>query len=186
MPFQKKIVEFINFSLKAGTLASVQPLDLMGIATSVVCRDDSDKVLVRPAIMDEQPRFIFPDDAYQVQVYHKAVANAYGSEVKKGFGDGVQYKHILEMQMIAILPAGFELEHLLAFGLPRALGSLQRDLGLTTCVIDPAGADLDTLRVFKTEFPNDDYFLADKAMLSFRYRITQTFDQACVNRCLCE
>lgn len=200
MPFFDQITGFINDTLKASSLnkKKLQPAKFYGLSTQTF-RSLKDKnannVEPLPAIVDGNGTItvITPDDKYSLQVYHKNIGKAYSYE-KKSYGDDYLIKVAGDMQMIVITNSKISgkakevLEPLFIFGMPQRLSqALITSLGISSCLITPVGSTMDTMQVFRQEYPKSNLFLtAQMSMFLIRYKIELTFSQACIDQCLCE
>lgn len=196
MPFTDKIVAYINEQLKASSLNDKRflPVRLLGVATQLA-RPKGQGVELLPATCDEQGnhKLIEPDDKFPITVYHKTITNAYTSAKQQSYGDDYVYKCTTEMQLIVLADqrkvkmTAEQLEPAVIYGMPQRLSAaLMQDVRFASCLITPLGSDMDKIRVFRQEYPGNEYFLKPYHQLfSIRYRIEATFDKNCVNKCLC-
>lgn len=198
MPFLNQISEFINDTLKAGSLnkKNLQPAKYYGIAT-LITRKKNDKAPLEtlPAIVEEGviKNLITPDSKLALQLYHKSISNVYGYE-KKSYGDRYDIRSSAEMQLVVIFNSKLTgktkevLESVVLFGLPQKLSAaLASDLQIIKSLFTPLSSNLDPVSVFKQEYPQADYFLNENlSMFSIKYKTEMTFSQACVDKCLCE
>jgi len=199
MPFLDQIAGFINDTLKAGSLnkEKLQPAKFYGISTQIF-RSQKDKnannVEPLPAVVDSGAMtLITPDDKYSLQVYHKNIANVYSYE-KKSYGDSSLITADSDMQMIVITNAKISgkakevLEPVFIFGMPQRLSQeLITGLKINSCLITPAGSNMDTMQVFRQEYPKSNLFLTNQmSMFLIRYKIKLIFSQECMEECLCD
>jgi len=201
MPFLDQITQFINGELKAGSLKNkkLQPAKFFGIASivhrSVNGTKDPNKIEAIPGIISAAGSItpLTPDDKTAIQVYHKLISNVYSLE-KKGFGDRHDLKSVSELAMLVFTNSKLtgkvkeSLEPLFVFGMPQKLSTaLLADLKINNCLITILSSNMDQLQVFRQEFPQSAYFLNDQmGMFLIRYKIEMTFNQVCVDQCLCE
>lgn len=199
MPFFDEITGFINDSLKASSLNSkkLQPAKFYGLSTQIfksVKDKNTNNVEPYPAIVDGTGAItmIAPDDKYFLQVYHKNLSNTYSYE-KKSYGDGYLMNADCDMQMIVISNSKISgkakevLEPLFIMGMPQKLSQqLTASLGINSCLITPAGSNMDAMQVFRQEYPKSNLFLTNQmSMFLIRYKIWLTFSQNCIDQCLC-
>lgn len=201
MPFIQDITQFINDTLKAGSLnkEKLQPAMFYGLATTVhrstKGSKDTNKLEQIAAIITAEGKAtpITPDDKYALQVYHKLLAKNYSYE-KKSYGDGHDIKCSSELQMVIITNSKLTgkakelLEPVVLFGLPQKLSTaLFAELKISKCLISPVSSNMDHMQVFKQEYPQSAYFLNEQmSMFSIRYKIELTYSQSCVDACFCE
>lgn len=199
MPFFDEITGFINDSLKASSLNSkkLQPAKFYGLSTQIyksVKDKNTNNVEPYPAIVDGTGAItvITPDDKYSLQVYHKNLSNAYSYE-KESYGDGYLMNADCDMQMVVITNGKISgktkeiLEPVFIAGMPQKLSQeLITGLGIYSCLITPAGSNMDAMQVFRQEYPKSNLFLTNQmSMFLIRYRIKLTFSQTCIDKCLC-
>jgi hypothetical protein len=198
MPFLNEITIFINQTLKAGSLNRIklQPGKLFSISTVVARKKDAaqKELELLPAIVDANRKTIpiTPDSKLAIQIYHKLLANAYSYE-KKSYGDGHFIKSTSDMAMVVISNSKMTdktkdyLESVILFGMPQKLSAaLLAALKINNCLITPVSSNMDTVQVFKQEYPQSAYFLNEQvSMFLIRYKIEMTFSQACVDYCNC-
>jgi hypothetical protein len=199
MPFLNEITQFINDTLKAGSLNNekLQPAKFFGISSVVARKKDAapNSLELLPAIVDAfgKANPITPDSKCAIQIYHKLFSNAY-SYVKKSYGDSYDIKCSSDLAMIVFSNSKITgktkdvLEPVVLFGIPQKLSTaLLADLKILNCLITPVSSNMDHVQVFRQEFPNSDYFLNEQvSMFLIRYKIETTFNQACVDHCLCD
>jgi len=199
MPFFDEITQFINDSLKASSLnkKNLQPALFYGLSTQIF-RSGKDKnsnnVEPLPAIVDGTGSItmIAPDDKYSLQVYHKNLGTSYSYE-KESYGDGYLINADCDMQMVVISNSKISgktkeiLEPVFIAGMPQKLSQeLITGLGIYSCLIAPAGSNMDAMQVFRQEYPKSNLFLTNQmTMFLIRYRIKLIFSQKCINQCLC-
>jgi hypothetical protein len=197
MPFVEEIIDFINDSLKAGSLKKekLQPVKLYGLST-IIPKKDIDKPLQRlPAIVDPltgKYTAMAPDSKLGLQAYHKLLNKVYSYE-KKSHGDDHFIKCTSELAMVVFTNSKITqrskaaLEPLLLFGMPQKLSdALMTELKIISCLITPLSSNMDAMSVFQQEYPQSDYFLTEQiSMFLTRYKIEMTFSQQCVEQCLC-
>lgn len=200
MPFLNQITDYVNQSLKAGSLnkEKLQPAKFYGLSTvisrSVNGSKDQSKIEILPAIVsaDGKSTPITPDSKMAIQVYHKLGNKAYSYE-KKSYGDDYFIKCSSDMTMVVITNSKLTgkakdvLEPVVLFGIPQRISqALIAELKINSCLITPLASNMDHLQVFRQEFPQSEYFLNEQiSMFSIRYKIDLTFSQACVDQCLC-
>lgn len=200
MPFFDQITQFINDTLKAGSLnkKKLQPAKFYGLSTQIfksVKDKNVNNVEPLPAIVEGNGSItpIAPDDKYSLQVYHKNLGKTYSYE-KKSYGDGYLIKAASDMQMIVITNSKISgkakevLEPVFIFGMPQRLSQeLITGLGINSCLITPISSNMDAMQVFKQEYPKSNLFLTHQmSMFLIRYKIELTFSQECIDQCLCE
>ena len=201
MPFLNEITEFINQSLKAGSLnkAKLQPAKYHGITTVVARKKTATQgkgtLELFPAIVtaDGKATPITPDSKCALQVYHKLLTNVYSYE-KKSYGDAYDIKSSSELAMVVISnskmigKAKDVLEPVVLFGIPQKISiALLAELKINKCLITPLASSMDHVQIFRQEFPQSEYFLNEQmSMFLIRYKIEMTFSQTCVDHCLCD
>lgn len=201
MPFLNDIVQYINEYLKKDTLnkEKLQPLNSYGLAT-VVGRTtgkgkDLSKMELLPAIITYGSiEFIFPQEKFALQMYHKLNSNAYSMDKTKSFGDANNVKCISDLTMVFITNSKITgkakevIEPQILFGFPQRLTQpMIMDLGISSCNITCISSNMDPMQVFKQEYPQSPYFLTEQiSMFSMRYKIEISFSQRCIDKCLCD
>lgn len=196
MPFVEEIIEFINDSLKAGSLKKekLQPVILHGLSTIIPLKKESGLIKI-PAIVDPvSGKYIAmaPDSKYGLQAYHKLLNKVYSYE-KKSQGDEYFIKCTSEMAIVVFTNSKITrrskaaLEPLLLFGMPQQLSeAVITALKINSCRITPVSSNMDATSVFQQEFPQSEYFLTEQvSMFLTRYKIEMTFSQQCIEQCLC-
>lgn len=197
MAFSETFVQYINDSLKAGSLNSkkFQPGAFHGIVSLVARKGLNDSLQLLPAIahMDGNFKAVEPNDKFNVIIYHKVIANSYLYQKQDSFGDHYVIKSTNEMAMIvwvntkkAKLTAE-QIEALFIAGLPQDLSpEKKKEIGIYSCKITPVATDMDKLRVFRQEYQNIPFFLRpEHCFFQLRYKAELTFDQACLLNCGC-
>ncbi|MDB5199145.1 MAG: hypothetical protein JWO92_1108 [Chitinophagaceae bacterium] len=201
MPFQNQIIEFINDTLKAGSLniKKLQPAKFYGLAT-VIARSksgskDPNKVEQLPAVVTDDGKMspITADSKYAVQIYHKLLNNVYSYD-KKSYGEGHYIKSVSELSMVVFSNSKLTgktkdvLEPVVLFGIPQKLSTaLMADLKINSCLITPVASNMDAIQVFRQEYPQSELFINEQmSMFLIRYKIEMVFSQACVEKCLCD
>lgn len=197
MPFLNEITEFINTTLKAGSLnkEKLQPAKFYGITTVVARKSATQSTPEQlPAIVTAEGKAIpiTPDSKCAIQVYHKLNSNTYSYE-KKSFGDSYMIKCSSDMAMLVLTNSKITgktkdvLEPVVLFSMPQKLGTaLLADLKINNCLITPLSSNMDHIQVFRQEFPQSSYFLNEQmSIFQIRYKIETIFSQACVDDCLC-
>lgn len=197
MPFLNQITDYINDTLRAGSLNKkiLQPVEFCGLSTIVGRKKDKTSQLeLLPAIVADKGvvKLITPESKYGMQLYHKVITNTYEKD-QKSVGDSYNIRSISEMSLIVISngkltgKAKEALEPVVLFGMPQNLSSaLIADLKIKSCLITLTASNLNQVEVFRQEYPQSEYFLSEQmSMFSIRYRITMSFSQACVEQCLC-
>lgn len=199
MPFLEEIVQSINQTLKGGSLKNkkLQPANFLGLSTVVARKKDAAQKTAEffPAIVGINGKIdpIAPDSKYALQVYHKLLQNVYSFE-KKSYGDGHFIKCASSMEMVVLTNSKItgidktKVEPVVLFGLPQRPGvALLAELKISHCLITPVSSNMDHTAVFRQEYPQNTYFLNDQqSIFSIKYKIEMSFDQACVDQCLCE
>jgi hypothetical protein len=194
MPFQDRIIAYINEHLKSGSLSASSFLTARYFGnTTILARKKGDQLEVMPAVEQAgEFKLVEPDDRYAMTVYHKIGSNTYGT-VPKSRGDGYDYKCTTEITLVCCADSrkvkmqSEVLESLFVFGIPQRIsGALLLETGLINCLITPLASDIDKLRVFRQEYPQSEYFLKPfHQLFLLRYRIETTFNKACIDACLC-
>lgn len=199
MPFIKEIVEFINLSLKGGSLNSekLQPANYIGLTTVMVRQKpgaNPNEPEYLPSYLDIHGKLqtVTVNNTLALQVYHKQITNAYQYE-KKSYGKGHKVNSTTEISMVVITNSKIikaqkdEVEQLIVFGLPQKLSAaVTSDLAIMQSKITPLASNMNQVEVFRQEFPNSDYFLNEEvSMFILRYKVELQFSQACMEKCLC-
>lgn len=197
MPFLDTISNQIDAALKAGSLNNdkMQPVKFYGLTTTIARKKEAAGAIeILPAVIssDGATALISPDSKFALQIYHKLFSNQY-SYVKKSHGDAYEMKCSSELAMVVFVNTKLTgktktvLEPVLVFSIPQKLSpAVLADLKINTCLITPLSSNMDTMQVFKQEYPQADYFLNQQMdMFLIRYRVEITFNQACVDNCLC-
>lgn len=197
MPFNNEIIGFINDMLKNGSCKNekLQPAFFWGLSSVELRKNTPGKAPEQfPAIItaDGKAKAITPEDKIALQVYHKVKSNSYSYE-KKSYGDDYLVRCNTEMEMIVITNSKFNrvtkdsIEPIILFGIPQRLSpALLAELKLKSCLILPGSSNMDHNQVFKQEFPMSNYFLNEVvSIFSIRYKIQSSFDQNCIDKCLC-
>jgi len=199
MPFLNEITSFINQTLKDGSLNKprLQPAKYFGLTTVIGRKKSSSQKELEqlPSVIAPNRKIIpiTPDSKLAIQVYHKLLGNTYRKETKS-YGDGHYIRCVSDMAMVVIAnskmtgKANNALESAIVFGIPQRLSTaLQMDLNINSCQIIPVSSNLESIQVFRQEYPQSEYFLNDQVgIFSIRYKCELIFSQACVNACLCE
>lgn len=197
MPFLNEITQFINDTLKAGSLnkEKLQPAKFYG-TTSLIAIRKGTVLETMPGIIDASGKAtpITPDSKLAIQVYHRLYTNTY-AYVKKSFGDAYDIKSTSDLAIIVLTNSKITgetkdvLEPVVLFGIPQKLSkALRTDLKLINCLITPVASNLDHIQVFRQEFPQSDYTkILNEQMSIFliRYKVELQFSQACIDMCLC-
>lgn len=198
MPFLNEITQFINDTLKAGSLnkEKLQPAKYYGIS-SVVAISRNGTLETMPGIIDASGKAIpiTPDSKQAIQVYHKLYTNTYGY-VKRSYGDSYDIKSVSDLAMIVFTNSAITgrakdvLEPVALFGIPQKLSTaILADLKIINCLITPVASSMDHIQIFKQEYPQSDYtkYLNEQmSVFLIRYKIELQFSQACVDQCLCD
>jgi hypothetical protein len=194
MPFIDTIVKYINESLKAGSLKSIQPVQFVGI-TTVLPRMAGERLELIPATCNNDGEYvaIVPDDRFAVQLYHKVVSHAYTNARQQSFGDDYAFKATSELILVVIADSrkikmqAEALEPVVVYGLPGSgSAALTQATGMGRISISPISSNLDKIMVFRQEYPSSEYFLKPfQQLFSIRYRVEAAFDKNCINKCLC-
>jgi hypothetical protein len=197
MPFIENIVDYINATLKAGSLKDkrFQTGKFLGLTTIVAKRKADKSLAIYPGIVNTQGEFttVEPNDKFPIVVYHKVLSSGYGYEKDNSYGNTSLIKSQTEMSMIVwgdsnkLKLSASRLEAVFLTGFPQRLSEQARkDLGLRMCLFTPLSSDMDQLRVFRGEYQNVDYFLKPQhSFFQIRYRVDMSFDQGCLDACGC-
>lgn len=199
MPFINQVIQFIDETLKAGSLnnAKLQPVKFHGLSTVVarIKKGTQDTLELLPGVVSAAGigSVITPESKVPMQVYHKLVSTAYSLE-KKGVGDSHYMKSVTDVLMVVFTnskltgKAKEALEPVVVFGIPQKLSdALRTELKINNCLISVVSSNMDHVALFRQEYPQSDYFLNEGiSMFSVRYRIDMTFSQSCVDHCLCD
>ena len=186
----ESIVHAINETLRREVFAGVSKLNLFGIS-SLVHKKKEGKLITLPAIA-QAGEFIYPspDDGSTLIAYHTIAGRTYENSPVKGYGDQRLVKDIAEMQMIVyanlreIGRSAVQLQEAVAAAMPQTL--IVQVAGTNVQAhVSLRGAELDSLKVFRQQYPQTDFFLApEDGFFSLRYRITAEYDQRCLRCCL--
>lgn len=186
----ESIVHAINETLRREVFAGVSKLNLFGVS-SLVHKKVNGKLTTLPAIQDGTD-FIYPspDDGSTLIAYHVIGSRTYENSTVKGYGDQRLVKDIAEMQMIVyanlrvLARSAVQVQELIAAAMPQSLNSGSGAANVSAQVM-LRGAELDSLKVFRQQYPQTDFFLApEDGFFSLRYRITAEYDQRCLKCCL--
>lgn len=199
MPFINQVIQFIDAELKAGSLknSKLQPVTFHGLST-VVARESKKqkgKLELVPGVVDAKgiASVITAESKIPMQLYHKVISTAY-SLLPKGQGDGHYIKAVTEMNLVVFTNSKLTgkakelLEPVVVFGIPQKLSNaLMMEFKINSCLISPVASNMDHVAIFRSEYPQSDYFLNEGvSMFLIRYRIEMTFSQSCIDKCLCE
>lgn len=194
MPFIAETAKAINEALRHGSLnnSKLQPLRMEGVATVLGRKRSSDaQIETMPALVasDGNVQLIEPNDRYNLIVYHKVISSVHGQQKADSFGDFYSLRSSTEMQMIVIgnskrIGAGAtSIEPLMLLGMPAKVQGMN---GTREMQIIPISSVLDTIQVFRSEYPQSEFFLKPADfMLSIRYRVEGILDKRCIEYCLC-
>ena len=186
----ESIVHAINETLRLEVFAGVSKLNLFGIS-SFVHKKVNGKLTTLPAIQDGTD-FVYPspDDGSTLIAYHTIAGRTYEDSTVKGYGDQRLVKDIAEMQMIVyanlreIGRSAVQLQEAVAAAMPQTLIAQVAGTNVQAHV-SLRGAELDSLKVFRQQYPQTDFFLApEDGFFSLRYRIESLYDPRCLRCCL--
>lgn len=168
MPFTNSIVDFINDSLKQGSLNKerFQPAKYYNVA-SIVPLDGDNQGQIVPGILNEagEIEHVSPDDIYSLQIYHRVISNVYGVQKAGSYGDQNDMVSTTEMQVFVFAQSdkinlrAEQLEPFIVFGIPGSVSNaLGDEIKMKLVAINVISSDLDKLRNFRNEFQGVQFF----------------------------
>lgn len=197
MAFNETIVQFINDSLKAGSLNNkiFQPGSYNGLVTLVARKKADGSLQMLPGIADIDGNYkpVEPNDKFRIIIYHRAISNSYLYQKQDSYGDTFSIKSTNDLQMIIwadtskiqLTPELLEANIISGF-VQKLSEDIRKKLKLRSCLLTPVSSDMDKLRVFRQEYQNTDFFLRPQHIFfSVRYRADLVFDQKCLEDCAC-
>jgi hypothetical protein len=196
MPFLKEIVDYVNATLKAGTLSSSDfKIQQFGIAQLVPVVDENQRSLPLLVSNYGDGTFVGIDPRFTMTTYHRCITKSYQSiNTDLQFGDGnTQMTETNTMRMIVYADRSElkrtpeQIADIIVNGMPTILPNtfLTGKTGLSQVIILPVTVEMSSTTVWGNEFIGYDYGVSPQTcLISIEYTAIVNYDSTCIESCI--
>ncbi len=193
MQYLKQIVNAVNTQV-ATKFTDVR---FNGKELNGICILANDGERTRPLLTDnyDDNRWVGPDDTFPLRIYHRTITISRADVPGKSYGNNgnTTKQETANMSLFAYANRNLvrltpeELEAAIVSGMPSAIANATlANLKLNACVIVPTNSDVDSARVFVSEFRPQNYELTPNGLfIRINYNIVSTYRTPCFDLCDC-